>query len=1106
MAELVQSMDWSQTPLGPIDKWPQSLKTTVSLCLASNFPISIAWGPQRVQIYNDGYWPICGDKHPTSLGQDYKECWLSAWPAIGEAFEQASQGQTRFLENQRMFLERFGYLEETFFTFSFSPILDESGGVGGLFHPVTELTQQTLAERRLNILQALSDRTVDAQTTEQACFLILETFKEFELDLPFVLLYSLAADGKEAKLIGNEGIEANATIVPAKINLAANDSSGWPLSELVQNGKLLRVDELAKKFGPFSCGPYPEPPQQALVSPVFLSNTQHPAYVLILGVSARRALDEKYLLFYELLIAAVTNTLTKARAYEEERKRAEALAKLDRAKTAFFSNISHEFRTPLTLILGPAEDALADKNHPLPLEQQERLQLVYKNSLRLQRLVNSLLDFSQIEAGRLKASFQEINLAEFTTNLASIFRAAIEKAGLNFIVDCRHHPAPVFVDPDMWEKIVFNLLSNALKFTFTGQVALLLKEENDHIWLSVSDTGEGIPKEELANLFQRFNRVAGTKARTHEGLGIGLAFVQKLVKLHGGSISVESTRHEGTTFTVSIPTGSAHLPPDRIINQPAEIHLRVGSTVFINESLEWLATPVLTAGEDLFPEVTANPHQAVTRILVVDDNADMREYIVRILSQNPLWKIKSAADGLQALKAVNKQKPDLVLSDIMMPQLDGFGLLKKLKEDPATAPIPVILLSVQAGEEATIEGLEKGADDYLVKPFSARELVARVRTQLEITHTRQNNTQLQASQEELKKYKIISDYAFDAFILMRADGSFAYLNDLARQRWGYTQEEALHIRVPDVDPIYQEKEFRKVFALAQSQRIPPFETIHKKKDGTIYPVEVSMGSITMEGEPHLFAVARDITERKQAEETLKARNEELLKTNNDLDNFIYTASHDLKTPILNIEGLMEVLLDQLPPESLQSEPVQRTTDLIIDSVQRFKRTIEHLTEVAKLQKEHNPEASFVEVAPLIAEVQLDLAPAIQATRAQIEVNVTGCPAISFSKKNLRSIIYNLLSNAIKYHSPDRLPQVRLHCWETADYHVLSVQDNGLGFDLAQEHKLFMMFKRLHNHVEGTGIGLYMVKKMIDNAGGKIQVQSTINKGSTFQVYFRHYPA
>jgi two-component system, sensor histidine kinase len=248
------------------------------------------------------------------------------------------------------------------------------------------------------------------------------------------------------------------------------------------------------------------------------------------------------------------------------------------------------------------------------------------------------------------------------------------------------------------------------------------------------------------------------------------------------------------------------------------------------------------------------------------------------------------------------------------------------------------------------------------------------------------------------------------------------------------------------------------------------------------------------------ALARELA---TTNEELRVVNQQLLQINADLDNFIYTASHDLKTPILNIEGLMEVLLEDLPPSILQSVPVGRTTELILDSVQRFKRTIDHLTEITKLQKENNMEASPVDLAAVIAEVELDLMPAIQAAGAQLEVAVSACPTIRFPEKNLRSIIYNLLSNAIKYHSPERAPRVRLHTYETPDYLVLAVADNGLGMDLLQDHKLFTMFNRLHDHVEGSGIGLYMVKKIIENSGGKIEVQSKVGEGSVFRVYFRH---
>lgn len=253
-----------------------------------------------------------------------------------------------------------------------------------------------------------------------------------------------------------------------------------------------------------------------------------------------------------------------------------------------------------------------------------------------------------------------------------------------------------------------------------------------------------------------------------------------------------------------------------------------------------------------------------------------------------------------------------------------------------------------------------------------------------------------------------------------------------------------------------------------------------------------------ESEQQAQALARDLA---QANEELRLANQQLTRINIDLDNFIYTASHDLKTPILNIEGLMEALTDQLSLEGVQSAEMQRITYLALDSVQRFKRTIDHLTDITKLQKAHNPEASAINLAALLAEVLLDLGPAIQASQAQVLVGFSAVHTISFSEKNLRSIIYNLLSNAIKYQAPGRPPLVQVGYAEIPGYQVLSVQDNGLGMDLSGNHKLFTMFNRLHDHVEGSGIGLYMVKKIIENAGGRIEVESKLGEGSLFKVFF-----
>ena len=747
MGKVIRSKDWSKTPLGPIESWPQSLRTTVSLCLASNFPINILWGHGRVQIYNDGYWPICGDKHPHSMGQDYKECWFSAWDAVGEPYERASAGETAFLENRRMFLDRNGYLEETFFTFSLSPIRDETGGVGGVFHPVTEMTQQILTERRLQVLRDLAERTGDAKTIEEACRLSAAALAAHELDLPFTLFYRVDPDGKQAYLMSMTGLDPGSAACPSVVDLEA--SPEWALAEVAQwslavqgsSGQARQVDDLEQRFGAFKCSPYPETPKSAIAFAIPLPGLTHPWGVFIAGVSPRRGLDEAYQTFYTLLGKSVTTALSNAHAYESERKRAEALAELDRAKTTFFSNVSHEFRTPLTLMLGPAEDALADRDDPLSTPQRQRIEVMQRNGLRLLKLVNTLLDFSRIESDRLQTVYEPTDLATFTAELASVFRSAIERANLRLVVDCPPLPEPVYVDREMWEKIVLNLLSNALKFTFTGEITVNLYQVGNRVELSVQDTGIGIPAAEIPHLFERFHRVKGAQGRTFEGSGIGLALVQELVKLHGGIVGVSSVEREGSCFRVSIPTGCAHLPPEQIGATRSITSTAIGASPYVEEALQWLpsfrseeAEEVGGVESDFFFSDSADS----ARILLVDDNADMRDYVKRLLSER--WQVETAANGAIALSLIQQQLPDLVLTDVMMPELDGFQLLNALRDDPATTSIPIILLSARAGEEATISGLEAGADDYLIKPFSARELVARVTTQLQMSRLRQERS------------------------------------------------------------------------------------------------------------------------------------------------------------------------------------------------------------------------------------------------------------------------------------------------------------------------------------------------------------------------------
>jgi hypothetical protein len=317
MGRLIRSMDWSLTPLGSVESWPQSLRTTVSLCLASNFPINITWGPKHVQIYNDGYWPICGGKHPCSMGQDFSEYWASAWPVIGEAFDQALSGRASFLENQRMFLDRNGYLEETFFTFSFSPIRDESGSVVGLFHPVTETTPSILSERRTRALRDLSDCTIKAKSVEETLALTADTLAVYDLDLPFVMLYLLEPNGQRARLVATTGLIEEAIGNSSTLDLGVSGSV-WPLETAIASGSAVQVDDVRWRPNSPPFGPYPERPNTALVIPILPPGAERPTAIFIAGVSPRLSLDKAYRSFFELLASGVTAAVANARAREEE--------------------------------------------------------------------------------------------------------------------------------------------------------------------------------------------------------------------------------------------------------------------------------------------------------------------------------------------------------------------------------------------------------------------------------------------------------------------------------------------------------------------------------------------------------------------------------------------------------------------------------------------------------------------------------------------------------------------------------------------------------------------------------------------------------------------
>ncbi len=717
LGALMRSMDWSRTPLGPVASWPQSLRTSVSIMLASGFAVVVAWGPEHIFLYNDRYRPILGaTKHPMALGSRGADIFPEIWEFVGPLFRKTLAGETVALDDVLLPLDRNGYLEECYFTLSYSPIRDESGGIGGLLAIVAETTERVRGVRRLRTLRDLASIAPRAHTAEEACENAARTLSENPTDVPFALLFLLDAEGETARLVGRTGIDG-------EVGTAAER---WPLGEAARSGHVVVVDDVHDRFGALSGGTYPEPTRTALVLPLTRPGLAHPYGFLVAGVSPRRALDEGTRTFFELTADHVATAITNALSHEAERRRAEAFAEIDRAKTTFFSNVSHEFRTPLTLMLAPIEEMRTEHDGG-----DERLDLLHRNALRLLKLVNTLLEFSRIEAGRVQASYEPTDLAALTADLASSFRSAVERAGLRLVVECPSLPEPVYVDHDMWEKIVLNLLSNAFKFTFDGTITVRLRAVDEAVELEVEDTGVGIEEPELPRLFERFHRVEGARSRSHEGSGIGLALVQELVRAHGGEIRVESAVGRGTTFRIRVPRGTAHLPKEHIRAEHMLVSTATGAAPYVHEAMRWLAPTDLPPAAPV--RAGSGPRE---RILVADDNGDMRDYIARLLRES--WEVEAVGDGRAALDAMRRNPPDIVLADVMMPGLDGFALLRAVRSDPALRDTPVVLLSARAGEEATAEGLNAGADDYLVKPFTARELLVRVTTRLAASRQRAN--------------------------------------------------------------------------------------------------------------------------------------------------------------------------------------------------------------------------------------------------------------------------------------------------------------------------------------------------------------------------------
>ena len=778
MGQRIREFNWANTPLGPAQNWPQSLKTCIRIMLTSRQPIWIGWGKELIKFYNDPYKDIVRGKHPWALGTPASIVWKDIWKDIEPMLQQVMEkNQGTYVESQLLIMERNGFPEETYYTFSYTPIPGDKGGTEGMFCANTDDTDRIISERQLRTLTQLGKSLIDSNSFSEVIEDTINTLAENPYDFPVAIFRKV--ENNKAILVYSSPLGEAAASVSLDIDLAAESEISDIIRKAISTRKLQLFEGVREKIGQLNSGAWPIGPDKLIVIPVMQPSMKQPYGILIVGLNPYRVFDEKYSGFFSLVADQMATSFTHVNVLEEERKRAAALAEIDKAKTIFFTNISHEFRTPLTLMLGSLEEIL--NRSVRNASEQKIIETAHRNAMRLLRLVNNLLDFSRLEAGRTKAQFQLTPIAEFTTDIASNFRAVAEAAGLEFHVMTDSVAQPVYVDKEMWEKIVLNLLSNAFKYTLKGNITLSLSTHRNTIELRVKDTGVGIPEKELPNMFQRFHRVENTTGRSFEGTGIGLSLVKELVQQHGGKISVRSKQGEGSEFIVSIPTGKQHLPAEYVIEKELDFDASL-SQAFIEEASSLIEEQALEEG-------TAD-RKNLASVLVVDDNIDMRNYIKSILQKK--FNVKTASNGVEALEKIKSFQPDIVVSDVMMPVMDGIQLLKSIKENWQTSSLPVILVSARAGEESKIEGLEIGADDYLVKPFSSKELFARIGTQIGMTKKRR------AVEEHLNQMLLQAPTAIQ--ILKGPEFIYELANERSLQLLGKTRQEVIGYKVSEVMP------------------------------------------------------------------------------------------------------------------------------------------------------------------------------------------------------------------------------------------------------------------------------------------------------------------
>ncbi|RIB17953.1 hypothetical protein C2G38_2185983 [Gigaspora rosea] len=715
MSTIIYNYNWATTSLGPMDSWEPMIKSALDLCLQSAYPICLFLGPDLIMIYNK-------DKIGKSVYEVYMPDNVHSHIKTVIATRKGIFQETDYIESPLS-----GYKAEVYIDIAISPIFKSDGSVCGVFTLTREVTQKVLSARRFKTLSEFGRWTSEIKSFDSACNIITKVLRDNNADIPYALIYFI-----EHKLnAGSESLIAR--LISTTFDEDSKKERHFP-DYFPETREIIDLSKEADK----NHETYIELKREKTYS--FLKCESWPIHLLIkkgLHVKVILKDDSQAVLLLPKIPLGDEQTLSAVLICGINQ-----MCELDEQYMEFLQGISHELKTPLTLMHSPLEDVISVRPREAPI--MSHLQTIRRNSRRLLKLINVLLQFSNIEANQLEANYIETDITEFTRELVSDFKNMAKRFSLDFITDIPHSSEfnhsigdKIYLDHDMYETIVFNLCSNALKHTWNGSIIIRL-------YLDYKDKKKDDSSRNIGYC--------------HEGIGIGLALVKQLITHHGGDITVTSAVNKGTTFKCWFPIGCEHLPTNQIrfnnvekpINNDQE--LCINRQLYLEECSQWAKNNMLEAQFDR-DQLSVDDDWSVGKVSTKEISSSSSTDNLTAIKKHQILLVDDNNDMRDAIKILKKSDKlsDLILSDVMLPNMNGYELLDALRSNTKTRLIPVILLSAKADEDSKIKGLDKGAVDYLIKPFSAQELIIRIRANIELSLLRRKIILQQSKQEEINQ-------------------------------------------------------------------------------------------------------------------------------------------------------------------------------------------------------------------------------------------------------------------------------------------------------------------------------------------------------------------